>query len=119
MDVLSKVLTGACLVLVVMLGISWFSIKGKNMQISQLQTDLVVEKTSKEGLKKAIEEQSAKITKYRLDLESVETRYKELEAKPAEIRFKTVYEKIPSIKVESDDCKDIKKLLDDITSTGY
>ena len=88
-------------------------------KISELESSLIVCQTNKYTLEQAINSQNDKISKYEIDLENKNKSYQELLNKPAEIRFETIYKKIPSIKVDSDECKDIKNLLDDIRSNGY
>lgn len=103
---------------VVVVGLSVYS-KSLCGTIDSLKEDLVLSKSNEMSLSKAIESQNLAISKYEIDLQNVTAGYVDLLSKPAEIRYETVYKKIPSIKVQSDECKDIKKLLDDIRTAGY
>lgn len=50
-----------------------------------------------------------------------ENRTKEFEARkqlPAAVRYEVVYRENPTLEVESNECKDIKNLLDSIRSSG-
>jgi hypothetical protein len=40
-------------------------------------------------------------------------------AKPPKVRYETIYKKIPSLEVKSDECKDIKNLINDIRNSGF
>lgn len=88
-------------------------------KVSDLESDLVVCKTNNVTVKSALDRQNEKIANMEIDLEERNAKYQELLNQPPEIRYKTVYEKVPSIEVKSDECKEIKKLIDDIRSAGY
>lgn len=90
-----------------------------NVEIDMLTVELALSKSNEVSLSAAIENQNAEVSKYKVDLENKMVEYAQLLDKPAEIRYETVYKKIPSIKVQSDECRDIKKLLDDIRIAGY
>lgn len=88
-------------------------------KIDSLETELVISKGNEVSLNKAIMTQNLAISKYELDLKSKTDEYMTLLNQPPEVRYETVYKKIPSIKVKSNECDDIKKLLDDIRTAGY
>lgn len=88
-------------------------------KVSSLEGDLVVAKTNNAAVKAALDKQNEKIADMEIDLESRKAKYQELLNQPPEIRYKTVYKKVPSIEVKSDECEEIKKLIDGIRSAGY
>lgn len=88
-------------------------------KVANLTTDLVVSRTNEATVRKEVEVQNEAITKLAVDKAERDREYTELLSKPEEVRFETVYVKIPSIGVKSDECKDIKMLIDDIRSAGY
>ena len=88
-------------------------------KVSGLESDLVVCKTNNVTVKSALDKQNEKIASMEIDLEERNAKYQELLNQPPEIRYEVVYKKVPSIEVKSDECKEIKKLIDDIRSAGY
>lgn len=116
---MGKVLYGAIAALVLVLAITWVKLAGKTAEVNMLKADIVVLNTEKNQWLAVNAEQNAKIEANRLDLAKKESEYMELVSKPAEIRYKTVYKTIPNIEVKSDECKDIKELLDNIRASGY
>lgn len=88
-------------------------------KVSGLETDLVVCSTNNVAIKTALDRQNEKISSMEIDIEDRKAKYQELLNQPPEIRYKTVYEKVPNIEVKSDECEDIKKLIDSISAAGY
>ena len=88
-------------------------------KVSGLETDLVVCKTNNVTVKAALDTQNEKIASMEIDIEERNTKYQELLNQPPEIRYEVIYKKVPSIEVKSNECKEIKKLIDDIRSAGY
>lgn len=87
--------------------------------VAELTTDKVVLETNNFKLKSVIDEQNEAIEKVAAQYTEKLDQYNELRSRPAEVRYKTVYKEVPSIGVNSDECNDIKKLIDDIRSSGY
>ena len=103
-------------VLVVYLYIGNLRLEAK---VSDLESDLVVCKTNNTAIKSALDKQNETISNMEIALEERNIKYQTLLNQPPEIRYKTVYEKVPSIEVKSDECEEIKKLVDGIRSAGY
>lgn len=116
---MEKILSGVCVALG--LTVLWLYVSNTRLEvkISDLQSKLVVSKTNVFTLTKEIEAQNEAITKLAIDKTAKDNAYNELLNKPEEVRFEKVYIKVPSIGVKSDDCKDIKNLIDDIRNAGY
>ena len=88
-------------------------------KVRGLESDLVVCKTNNVTVKAALDTQNEKIASMEIDLEEKKAKYQELLNQPPEIRYEVIYKKVPSIEVKSDECEEIKKLIDDIRSAGY
>jgi hypothetical protein len=116
---MNNILYGAIVVLAFVLSITWVKLAGRTAEVNMLKADIVVLNTEKSQWLAVNAEQNAKIEASRFDLAKKESEYLELVNKPAEVRYKTVYKTIPNIEVKSDECKDIKELLDNIRANGY
>jgi hypothetical protein len=90
-----------------------------NVSLAEIETKLVVSETNTYQCKAQVKSQNDAITKLEMDYSKANAEYQKLLNQPPEVRFKTVYKEVPSIGVKSDECKDIKKLLDDIRNAGY
>jgi len=88
-------------------------------KVDALNSKLAIVESNELVLKKSIATQNEKVVKYEIDLQTKTEEYDKLVGQPPEIRYETVYKKVPNIKVKSNECKDIKKLLDDIRTAGY
>lgn len=88
-------------------------------QIDDLQAKLVVSQTNEYTMTKTVQSQNEQINKVKVDLENKTAEYVRLLNQPPEIRYEVVYKKVPTIEVKSDECADIKKLIDDIRAAGY
>lgn len=90
-----------------------------NVSHTQLESKLVVSETNTYQYKAQVKSQNDAIEKLGMDYSKANAEYQKLLNQPPEVRFKTVYKEVPSIGVKSDECEDIKKLLDDIRNAGY
>lgn len=88
-------------------------------KVANMTTELVVSQTNEFKAKKEIEIQNEAITKLAVDKAAMDKKYLEQLNKPEKVRFEKVYVKVPNIEVKSNECDDIKKLIDNIRSTGY
>ena len=108
-----------CAVLGVILAGMYVTNTKLETRVSNLQAQLIVSQTNEYKLNKEITVQNDAITELAVNKASKDKEYTELLNKPEEVRFKTVYVKIPTIGVKSDECKDIKSLIDAIRNAGY
>lgn len=116
---MEKILSGICVVLGIVIVGMYIDNTKLEAKVAGLQSDLVVSQTNEYTLSKSIDEQNKAIEELAVDKAKVDEAYRTLINKPEEVRFETVYVKVPSIGVKSDECKDIKKLIDDIRNAGY
>lgn len=101
-----------------MLGL-WIDNSRLESKVNELESALVVCNTNKYQLESAVKSQNDKIEQYRVDIEAKKEEYEKLLGQEPEIRYKTVYKSVPNIEVKSDECEDIKKLLDSIRDAGF
>ena len=82
--------------------------------IQSLSAELVVANANKATLEAAIKAQNAVIELNRNDYEAKVAKYEEWQAKPAEVKYKTIVKE-----VKSDDCIDIKNALDELSTIKF
>lgn len=119
MGITTQVLIMVVIIMGLTIGYLKYDNLSKDSQISILERDLVVCNTNNATLKNAITEQNTKVEALRVDYESNIAKYNELAQKPESVRFEKVFVKVPTIQVKSNECDDIKKLLDEISKEGY
>lgn len=116
---MNKVIQGICAVLIVLS--MWLTVGKLQLEtkVAELETSLVICNTNKVAVENALASQNDKVEAMRADSEAALRKYQELAEKPPEIRYEVVYKKVPTIGGKSDECEEIKKLVDDIRSAGY
>ena len=116
---MDRIIQGICVVLIVLS--IWLTTTKLQLEtkVAQLETSLVVCSTNKLAVENALSSQNEKVEAMRVDNEVALKKYQELVEKPPEIRYEVVYKKVPTIGVKSDECEEIKKLVDDIRNAGY
>lgn len=82
--------------------------------IQSLSEELVVAKANKATLEAAIKSQNVVIELNRNDYEAKVAKYEAWQAKPAEVKYKTIVKEI-----KSDDCIDIKNALDELSTIKF
>ena len=82
--------------------------------IQSLSAELVVANANKATLEAAIKSQNVLIELNRNDYEAKVAEYEEWQAKPAEIKYKTIVKEI-----KSDECVDIKNALDELSTIKF
>ena len=82
--------------------------------IQSLSAELVVANANKATLEAAIKSQNTVIELNRNDYEAKVAEYEEWQAKPAEIKYKTIVKEI-----KSDECFDIKNALDELSTIKF
>ena len=82
--------------------------------IQSLSAELVVANANKVTLEAAIKSQNTVIELNRNDYEAKVAKYEEWQAKPAEVKYKTIVKEI-----KSDECIDIKNALDELSTIKF
>lgn len=114
------ILLGVGIVITLVLGLGFMlklqsnKIEELSQTIQSLSAELVVANANKATLEAAIKSQNVVIESNRNDYEAKVTEYEEWQAKPAEIKYKTIVKEI-----KSDDCIDIKNALDELSTIKF
>lgn len=104
----------------------------KEYQINTLKNELVIRDLEVEKYKTTVAylEASVSVCKSTLthqneaiELQSVDVKTKEdalqkLKTKPPDVRYKVIYKDVPKIELKSNECDDIKEILDSIKAGG-
>ena len=114
------ILLGVGVVITLVIGLGFMlklqsnKIEELSQTIQSLSAELVVANANKATLEAAIKSQNAVIELNRNDYEAKVAEYEEWQAKPAEIRYKTIVKE-----VKSDECIDIKNALDELSTIKF
>ena len=117
-DKIQLLVAGMVITLVLGLGVLLKLQSNKIEELSQtiqsLSAELVVANANKATLEAAIKSQNVLIELNRNDYEAKVAEYEEWQAKPAEIKYKTIVKEI-----KSDECVDIKNALDELSTIKF
>ena len=114
------ILLGVGIVITLVLGLGFMlklqsnKIEELSQTIQSLSAELVVANANKATLEAAIKSQNVVIELNRNDYEAKVAEYEEWQAKPAEIKYKTIVKEI-----KSDECVDIKNALDELSTIKF
>ena len=114
------VLLGVGIVITLVIGLGFMlklqsnKIEELGQIIQSLNAELVIVNANKATLEAAIKSQNTVIELNRNDYEAKVAEYEEWQAKPAEIKYKTVIKE-----VKSDECIDIKNALDELSTIKF
>ena len=114
------ILLGVGVVITLVIGLGFMlklqsnKIEELDQTIQTLSAKLVVANANKATLEAAIKSQNTVIELNRNDYEAKVAEYEEWQAKPAEIRYKTIVKEI-----KSDECVDIKNALDELSTIKF
>ena len=114
------ILLGVGIVITLVLGLGFMlklqsnKIEELSQTIQSLSAELVVANANKATLEAAIRSQNVLIELNRNDYEAKVAEYEEWQAKPAEIKYKTIVKEI-----KSDECIDIKNALDELSTIKF
>lgn len=114
------VLLGVGIVITLVIGLGFMlklqsnKIEELGQIIQSLNAELVIVNANKATLEAAIKSQNTVIELNRNDYEAKVAEYEEWQAKPAEIKYKTIVKEI-----KSDECVDIKNALDELSTIKF
>ena len=114
------VLLGVGIVITLVIGLGFMlklqsnKIEELGQIIQSLNAELVIVNANKATLEVAIKSQNTEIELNRNDYEAKVSVYEEWQAKPAEIKYKTIVKEI-----KSDECVDIKNALDELSTIKF
>lgn len=113
-------LLGVGIVITLVIGLGFMlklqsnKIEELSQTIQSLNAELVVANANKATLEAAIKSQNAVIESNRNDYEAKVAEYEKWQAKPAEVKYKTIVKEI-----KSDECIDIKNALDELSTIKF
>ena len=114
------ILLGVGIIITLVIGLGFMlklqsnKIEELSQTIQSLSAELVVANANKATLEAAIRSQNVLIELNRNDYEAKVAEYEEWQAKPAEIKYKTIVKEI-----KSDECIDIKNALDELSTIKF
>ena len=114
------ILLGVGIIITLVIGLGFMlklqsnKIEKLGQTIQSLSAELVVANANKATLEASIKSQNAVIELNRNDYEAKVAEYEEWQAKPAEIKYKTIVKEI-----KSDECVDIKNALDELSTIKF
>ena len=114
------ILLGVGIVITLVIGLGFMlklqsnKIEELSQTIQTLSAKLVVANANKATLEAAIKSQNTVIELNRNEYEAKVAEYEEWQAKPAEIKYKTIVKEI-----KSDECVDIKNALDELSTIKF
>ena len=114
------ILLGVGIIITLVIGLGFMlklqsnKIEELSQTIQSLSAELVVANANKATLEAAIKSQNVVIELNRNDYEAKVAEYEEWQAKPAEIKYKTIVKEI-----KSDECVDIKNALDELSTIKF
>lgn len=114
------ILLGIGIVITLVIGLGFMlklqsnKIEELGQTVQSLSAELVVANANKAALEAAIKSQNTVIELNRNDYEAKVAEYAEWQAKPAEIKYKTIVKEI-----KSDECVDIKNALDELSTIKF
>ena len=91
-------------------------LKKVQAKYSKQTEELAVEKANNTALRASIENQNKAVEKIKVDLENNLKEFEEWKNKPIETKYKEV---IKYKEVKSNECKDIKNIINSIRSTSF
>lgn len=91
-------------------------VENLNSKLSKTESLLALEKANNINLSASIQAQNNKIELIKNDYDSKNKEFEQWKQKPAEIKYKEIIKKI---EVKSNECKDIKIIIDDIRNTSF
>ena len=85
-------------------------------KITEIKLDLSNEKANNTTLRSSIKDQNQKIEEHKNNYDSKLREFQEWKDKPAEIKYKEI---IKYQEIKSNECKDIKNIINDIRNTSF
>lgn len=90
----------------------------RDLEIEKYKTTLAHVEASVSVCKSTLARQNEAIELQSVDVKEKEEKLRELKAQPPDVRYKVIYKEIPNIETKSNECNDIKAILDSIKESG-
>jgi len=88
------------------------------LEIENYKTTLAHLEASVSVCTYSLKKQNEAIELQSINIKSKEEKLRELKAQPPDVRYKVIYKEIPKIDIKSNECDDIKEMLDNIKESG-
>ena len=117
-----NVIINLVVIFIMILGLGFYittlkvSIHKLEKEINSLNTELLHRALESERLAAALKRQNEKVMLIKSDRENALSKLRKWKNKPPDVRYKTI---IRYREVKSNECKDIKNILDDINVTDF
>ena len=90
----------------------------RDLDIEKYKTTIAHIEASVSVCKSTLAHQSEAIELQSVDIKTKEDALKKLKAQSADVRYKVIYKDVPKITIKSNECDDIKDILDSIKASG-
>lgn len=90
----------------------------RDLEIEKYKTTIAHVEASVSACKSTLAHQNEAIELQRVDIKTKEDALKKLKAQPTDVRYKVIYKDVPKITIKSNECDDIKEILDSIKASG-
>lgn len=90
----------------------------RDLEIEKYKTTLAHLEASVNACTYSLKKQNEAIELQSLDIKSKEEKLREIKSQPPDVRYKVIYKDIPKIDIKSNECDDIKEMLDNIKENG-
>lgn len=90
----------------------------RDLEIEKYKTTIAHIEASVSVCKSTLAHQSEAIELQSVDIKTKEDALQKLKAQPANVRYKVIYKDVPKITIKSNECDDIKDILDSIKASG-
>lgn len=112
------IVAGLVIVVISYIAILKYEIKDLNLENEKLSSKLTACKLNKANLEISIKSANKKVEEFRFNMEKKKKEYLEKLNEAPKVKYKYIYKEIPTLGKDSNECKDIKKLLGDIRVRG-
>lgn len=116
---------GLSVVVLLMFGVKQYQISELEDEVMMRDLEIEKYKTTVAHLDSGVREcnttlarQNEIVSLNAVEIADRERKLKELKAHPPDVRYKVIYKEIPTIDVKSNECEDVKKMLDSIKESG-
>lgn len=89
-----------------------------NLEIEKHKTTIAYLDSSIDVCKSTLTEQSEAVELGKVDIKAKEDALQKIKQQPPDVRYKVIYKDVPKIELKSNECDDIKEILDSIKAGG-
>lgn len=90
----------------------------RDLEIEKYKTTIAYLGSSIDACKSTLTKQNEAVELGKVDIKAKEDALQKIKKQPVEVRYKVIYKDIPKIEIKSNECDDIKSMLDSIKESG-